>query len=83
MGHGFDEHLRIRVMVGVAMGYDDRIETLGIQTGPVREDEGAWPGVYMDLSATVHNSEASCSTHLCYRREAAAAGSEEVHFEGI
>ncbi len=44
MGHGLDEHLRIRVMVGVAMGYDDRIETLGVQTGPVREDEGAGSG---------------------------------------
>jgi hypothetical protein len=70
-------------MVGVAMGYNDRIETLGIQTGQVREDEGARSGVYMYLSAIVHNSEASCSTHLGYRREATAAGSEKVHFKGI
>jgi hypothetical protein len=70
-------------MVGVAMGYDDRIETLGVQTGPVREDEGARSWVYVDLSATMHNSDASCSTHLGYRREATATGSEEVHFKGI
>jgi len=59
LGHGFDEHLGIAVVVGVAVGDDYAIEVEWTQAVLVREEERSWAGVDVYLCSVVYSKSTS------------------------
>jgi hypothetical protein len=55
LGHGFDEHLGIAVVVGVAVGDDYAIEVEWTQAVLVREEKRSWAGVDVYLCGVVYS----------------------------
>ena len=82
VGHRLDEDLGVGVVVRVAVSYDDGVEALGAEAGPVGEDDGARPRVDVDIRPAVDQPDARSAAPLGDHGEAAPACAEEVDAEG-
>jgi hypothetical protein len=74
MTHRLDEDLGVCVVIGVAVGYDDAVELLGIKAGPVGIDEGTRPRIDVDVGLIANESETRSPAFLGDHGKAAAAG---------
>jgi hypothetical protein len=63
LGHGFDEHLGIAVVVWVTVGDDYAIEVKWTQAVLVREEERSWAWVNVYLCLVVY-SKSTCAENL-------------------
>ena len=80
-GHPFGDALGIGIMVGMAMGYDERTRVADVVMDSMHLDEGAWTWIYVEHLSVMLYEHTSGGAHLIHRGVSSTASAQEGQTE--